>query len=220
MEWKLQHESAISLALALRCQFTVHGDVLERLEVFKFLGRLLAQDNNNAQAVQQQLRKARGIWARVGQVLRGENVGPRITAKFYKAVVQAVLLYSSETWNLTKSALARLEGFHVRAAYKMARKHRSKRGANRVWVYPKTADILGECGMVSIAKYIEVRRQTIATYMATRPIFTTCDGGKRWRGLMPCQWWWEQPMCLDAIEDATESNASDSHSAASTAADA
>ncbi len=97
MERKLQRESAITLALALRCQFTVHGDVLERLKVFKYLGRLLAQDNNNAQAVQQQLRKARGIWARVGQVLRGENVGPQITAKFYKAVVQAVLLYSSET---------------------------------------------------------------------------------------------------------------------------
>jgi hypothetical protein len=64
-----------------------------------------------------------GVWARVGQVLCGENVGPQIAAKFYKAVVQAVLLYGSETWNLTKLALARLEGFQVRVAYKMARKH-------------------------------------------------------------------------------------------------
>jgi hypothetical protein len=129
------------------------------------------------------------------------------------------LLYGSETWNLTKSAMARLEGFHVRAAYKMARKHRPKRGANGVWVYPKTADVLGECGLLSIAEYIQVRRQTIATYVATRPIFAACVGGERRRGSMPRQWWWEQPMCLDAI-DPTGSDASDGQPVASATADA
>ena len=138
----MQCESAVSSALALRRQFTVHGDVFERVEVFKYLGHLLAQDDDDMQAIRQQLRKARGVWARVGQVLRGENVGPRIAAKFYKAVVQAVLLYGSETWNLNKSAFAQLKGFHVRAAYKMARKHRPKRGAHGVWVYPTMADVL------------------------------------------------------------------------------
>jgi hypothetical protein len=164
VERKLQQESVVCLALALRRQFLVHGDVLERIEVFKYLGCLLPQDNNNddAQAIQQQLQKTRGVWARVGQVLRGENTAPRIAAKFYKAVVQAVLLYRREIWNLTNSALARLEGFHVCAAYKMARKHQSKKGANGVWVYPKTVDVLEECGMVTIAAYIHSCCQTIA----------------------------------------------------------
>ena len=53
---------------------------------------LLAQDNDNSQALWQQLQKARGVWAHVGQVLRRGNTAPRIAAKFYKAVVQAVLL--------------------------------------------------------------------------------------------------------------------------------
>jgi hypothetical protein len=97
VERKLQRESAVRLALALRHQFSVHGDVLECVEVFKYLGRLLAQDDDDAQAIQQQLRKARGVWAHVGQVLRRENTAPRIAAKFYKAVVQAVLLYRSKT---------------------------------------------------------------------------------------------------------------------------
>jgi hypothetical protein len=123
VEQKVQRESAVRLALVLHHQFLIHGDVLERIEVFKYLGCLLAQDNNDAQAIQQQLQKARGVWARVGQVLRRENAAPRIAAKFYKAVVQAVLLYGSVTWNLTNSALASLKGFHVCAAYKMARKH-------------------------------------------------------------------------------------------------
>jgi hypothetical protein len=60
----------VASALALSCQFMVHGDTLEKAEVFKYLGRMMAQDDNNIQAMRHQLRKARGTWARVGQVLR------------------------------------------------------------------------------------------------------------------------------------------------------
>ncbi len=74
---------------------------------------MMAQDDNGIQAMWHQLCKAWGAWAHVGQVLRSENVTPWVAAKFYKAVVQAALLYGSETWNLTKAVLARLEGFHA-----------------------------------------------------------------------------------------------------------
>ncbi len=69
----------------------MHRDALKKVEVFKYLGRMMAQDNNNVQAVQYQLRKARETRARVGQVLRSEDATPRVAAKFYKAVEQAVL---------------------------------------------------------------------------------------------------------------------------------
>jgi hypothetical protein len=108
-----QQEAVVASALALCCQFTVHRDALEKVEVFKYLGRMMAQDNNDVQAVRHQLHKARGTWARIGQVLRSKNATPWVAAIFYKAVVQAVLLYGSKTWNLTKAVLARLEGFHV-----------------------------------------------------------------------------------------------------------
>ena len=73
--------------------------------------------------------------------------------------------------------------------------------------------------MLALADYIQVRHQTIAMYVAMRPIFTACVEGERRRGSMPRQWWWEQPMCLDAV-DATGSDASDGHSVASITADA
>ncbi len=92
-----QRDMAVRSALALRQQFTVHGDVLERVEVFRYLGRLLSQDEDDVQAVRNQLCKARGTWARIGQVLRRENAPPRVSAKFYKAIVQSILLYGSET---------------------------------------------------------------------------------------------------------------------------
>ncbi len=43
------------MALALLCKFNVNGTVLEQVEVFKYLGRLLAQDDDDAQAIRQQM---------------------------------------------------------------------------------------------------------------------------------------------------------------------
>jgi hypothetical protein len=174
VERKKQREAAVTLALALQQQFSVHGDVLERVEVFKYLGSLLAQDDDDIQTIRAQLWKARATWARVGQVLRAENVPPRIAAKFYKAAVQAVLLYGSKTWVLLTTALASLEGFHIRAAYRMAVRHKPRRGPGHVWIYPKSKDVLEVCGMRTLAEYITVRWQMIAVYEATRLILNKC----------------------------------------------
>jgi hypothetical protein len=76
VERKQQREAAVQSALALRQQFLIHGDVLETVEVFKYLGRLLAQDDNDIQTVRAQIRKARATWSQVGQVLRSEHTPP------------------------------------------------------------------------------------------------------------------------------------------------
>jgi hypothetical protein len=125
---------------------------------------------------------------------------PWVAAKFYKTVIQPILLYGSKTWNLMESTLARLEGFHIRVAYRMTRRHRPKWGTNCVWVYTKSADVLEECIMRTIAGYIRKRRNTIAVYVATQPILEACREGKRQRGSMPRQWWWEQPMRFDVVD--------------------
>jgi hypothetical protein len=56
-----QREAAVASALTLRREFTVgtgeNGTVLERVEVFKYLGQLLAQDDKDVQAIHQQLQK-------------------------------------------------------------------------------------------------------------------------------------------------------------------
>ncbi len=36
-----------------------------------------------------------------------------------------------------------------------------------------------ECGMLTVAEYISIRQQTIAVYVATRPILDKCQRGKR-----------------------------------------
>jgi hypothetical protein len=99
-----QRDMSVRSALALRQQFTVHGDMLERVEVFWYLGRLFLQDVDDIQAMRSQIHKEHGMWARVRPVLLKENAPPRVSAKFYKAIVQSVLLYGSKTWVLSTAA--------------------------------------------------------------------------------------------------------------------
>jgi hypothetical protein len=156
--------------------------------LFRYLGRILAQDDDDVRAVRHHIKKARGIWARVGQVLMTDNTPPKVSAKFYKAIMQSVLLYGSKTWNLTTTALAWLEGFHICAAYRMAEKHKPKKGPHHGWVYPWSSDVLQECGMATILHYIDVRRATIFRYVVVWPIYEACREGKRRRGSPPQQW--------------------------------
>ncbi len=96
---KVQHAAVERAHLALRQTFTAYGKELERVEVFKYLGRLLAYNNNDTQAVRNNLKKVRGVWARLSRTIRAENASPRVCGIFYKATVQSILLFGSKTWN-------------------------------------------------------------------------------------------------------------------------
>jgi hypothetical protein len=73
---KVQYAATKRAHKALQQTFTAYGAELERVEVFKYLGRLLAYDNNDTQAVRGNLKKARGIWARLSRKIRTENASP------------------------------------------------------------------------------------------------------------------------------------------------
>jgi len=113
--------------------------------------------------------------------------------------VQSVLLFGSETWVLSTASLARLKGFHLCAAYRMAKKHVPWQGPHQQGVYPPSDKVLEECGMHTIEHYIDVRRETIAKYVVDRSILAECQGADRRRNSMPQRWWWEQRICLDDI---------------------
>jgi hypothetical protein len=172
---------------------------MEKVKIYRYLGHLLFQDDDDVQAMQSQLCKARGTWAKVGQVLHRENALPRTSAKFYKAIVQSVLLYRSKTWVLSKAVMARLEGFHICAAYWKAKEYVPCWGAHCQWVNPSSDKVLEECGMHTIQHYSNVRRQTIARYVVDHSIFAKCREADQRRGLVPRQWRWEQRMCLDDV---------------------
>jgi hypothetical protein len=176
---KIQHAAAERAHLSLQHTFTAYGEGLERVEVFKYLGCSLAYNDNDAQAVRGNLKKARGVWARLSHTIRAENASPRACNIFYKATVQSILLFGSETWNLSLSSLKLLEGFHIRAAWHMTGK-RPVKLRDGTWTYPNSVQVLEDAGLKTVAHYIAVRRQHIANYIVNKPIFMTCvEGGRR-----------------------------------------
>ena len=65
-------------ALALQQQFSVNVEALDQVKVFKYLGRLLSQDDDDILAIHAQLQKARATWARVEQVPHSKNASPHV----------------------------------------------------------------------------------------------------------------------------------------------
>jgi hypothetical protein len=135
---------------ALKRTFHANREDLERVEVFKYLGWLISFNDANNQAMRSNLKKARVCWAWVTRVLRAENVMPKMCGMFYKATVQAVLLYGSEMWSLSPLSMKRLEGFHICAVWQMSGK-RPEQNVNGSWTYPRSEEVLEAVGMKSIA---------------------------------------------------------------------
>ena len=82
---KKQHEAAEAARVALQKPFMAYGEDLERVEVFRYLGRLLAYDDNDSQAMRSNLKKAHKSWAQVSRVLRAENAAPKVCGVFLQS---------------------------------------------------------------------------------------------------------------------------------------
>ncbi len=104
-ERRCQHAAATRSQHTLNHVFTCNGDELARVEVFKYLGWLIAYNDADTQAMRSNLRKARRCWAWILRVLRAENATPWMSGMFYKATVQAVQLYGSETCSLPPASV-------------------------------------------------------------------------------------------------------------------
>ncbi len=97
----MQCEATEAARFALIRTFTAYGEDLERVEVFIYLRQFLAYNNKDSQAMWSNLKKACKSWVQVSRVLRAENASPKVCGVFYKATVQAVLLFGSEKWALS-----------------------------------------------------------------------------------------------------------------------
>ena len=68
---------------------------------FKYLGRAISATDGNWPAVVRNLAQAKTVWRRMSRILSREGATPRVSALFFKAVIQAVLIFGAETWVVT-----------------------------------------------------------------------------------------------------------------------
>ena len=153
---------------------------------------MTAEDNNRL-AVAGNMSKARKIWGRLLWILYQEGADARVSGKFFKALVQAVLLFRAETWLLTPSIERDLDSFQNGAAHRLTGRQPRRRGYGRC-VYPLLKESMKEAGFEGIRKSIARRQNTVTQYIATQPIMDLCEQATQRLGARVSQQWWEKEV--------------------------
>ena len=79
------------------------------MKSFRYLGRVISEAYDNWPAVVRNLARTRAVCNRTKRTLRREGAEPQVPGFFLKTVVQAVLLFGSETW-VVKPCMGRVLG--------------------------------------------------------------------------------------------------------------
>jgi len=180
-------------ALANDVKFTVNNKIIEKVHKFKYLGRWLADDDDDTFSIMDNLKKARQKWNCLALILKREGANAICMARFYMVIVQAVLLYGADSWTVTERNLKRIKSFHHRAVRYMTGHHIKKVGEE--WEYPNHQKLLKECKLLPIEKYIERRRGTLRKYFETsrKNLLTLAEHTKRHKYDPKKVLWWKQP---------------------------
>ena len=121
-------------------------------------------------------------------MLSREGKDPNLSREFYIAVTQEVLLFGSETWVLTSRVENDIDSVQYRVARKITGRQRRQR-KDGSWIYPPLAGIMKETGMVEIRISILWRQNTVAQFIATRPIMDLCKQATRQPGARVSRRW-------------------------------
>ena len=147
---------------------------MKKVSKFKYLGRIITNDDNDLPAVEYNLCKARATWGRIGKIIkRKTNSNPKVLAVFYKVIIQSILLYGSESWVISNIMIQRLNAFHRRCARFITGRH-IRMLDDETWIYPSTTKTLELADLLSIEDYIETRKLTVGGYVEGTDIFKEC----------------------------------------------
>ena len=133
--------------------------------------------------------KARRSWGRLSRILGREGATARISGMLFKSVVQKILLFGAETWVVTPRMEKALSGFLHGAARRLTGRQ-ARRGHNGKWHYPSLVGEMKETGLTDVGKSIANRQNTVAQYIATRPLLDLCEEARAREGTrVPLRWW-------------------------------
>ena len=107
-------------------------ECIEGVDTFKYMGRILYWSYDNWLEVLWNIGKVRRVWNRLRKMPLREGAEPRVSAMFYREVVQAVIIFGAETWVLSELMSRNLEGVHVGFLRKIIG-HREVRQKKGTW---------------------------------------------------------------------------------------
>ena len=80
-------------------------------------------------------------------------------------------------------------GSHHRLARRLTRQQ-PRKGQDGVWVYPPMEDVMAESGFQDVETYVSHRQNTVAQYIAARPIMDLCMVAKWKPSPRVTMMWW------------------------------
>ena len=116
----------------------------------------------------------------ISRALTREGASPWVPGMFYKAVVQTVLLYGSETWVQTDSMDQVLAGFHNRAARRLAGMY--PKLINGQWEQPPVVEALEAASLLPMDVYLTRRRARMLQLVQGQPVYDLCSTTERLPG--------------------------------------
>ena len=118
---------------------------MEGVATFRYMGRTLDQTDNHWPAVRRNIVRARSVCVRLGTLLRREGAYPRVAEIFYRAVVQDILLYGSNTWVLSVEMEKDVEGAYM-GFFRQITGKQLWRILDRTWEMPRGGSSAGSGG--------------------------------------------------------------------------
>lgn len=166
--------------------FCIYGELLQAVQQFRYLGRPITSSDDDWMAVHQNLSQVQQWWGYLNCVLTWDRASPWVSGMFYKATVQAILLYSLETWTIIQAMLKALQGFHNRVKHRIASMMATHNPQTNQWEYPLIEDARQAAGVFFIDYYLAVHQQSFVDAMATSPIRPLNEDTNRAAGLPSC----------------------------------
>ena len=112
------------------------------------------------------------------RILGREGADPKVSRNFYISMTQQVLLFGAESWVLTRKMEAALDAFQGRVARRLTGRL-PRRGRDGKWQYLPLAGAKKDAGIVRVRTLVLRRQNTVAQFVATRPILDLCEGTER-----------------------------------------
>ena len=126
-----------------------------------------------------------------------------------------MLLFGAETWVVTPKMERALSAFLHGAARRITWRQ-ARRDKDGDWHYPSLEGAMKEVGLTYIRTSILKRQNTVAQYIATRPLLDLCEGARAREGeKVPLRWWyqagidWETAKAKGVETDRTDGTGTD-----------
>ena len=116
------------------------GALVEVVTNLKYLGSPLDQTDDDWPVLRRNFKWARRVWGRLGNMLRREGLDSKVAAMFYRAGVQTVILFGSESWVLYTEMEKMVEWTQTRFLRQITGK-RERRMTDRTWFTPAPEEV-------------------------------------------------------------------------------